>query len=218
MIMRLVNPAWEAVKEFVHASRFRDVLFDLDGRELQADHGYLLRTELLARLPWLADCEGAGIHPVHGEPTDHDTLIISRRARLWLRLPLERADAAGALCGQTLDLGCGMIRIARMQVRPLAPFAYQYSHFVDMGTADEALFMTEAQRQLDELEIRCGLIPGKARKMQTPEQEIRGYSLMLHDLSLLDSIRLQERGIGASRLLGCGLFIPHKSIKEVVVE
>jgi len=87
-----------------------------------------------------------------------------------------------------------------------------------MGTADEALFMTEAQRQLDELEIRCGLIPGKARKMQTPEQEIRGYSLMLHDLSLLDSIRLQERGIGASRLLGCGLFIPHKSIKEVVVE
>lgn len=216
--MRLINPAWEAVKEFEHHSRFRDLQFDLEGRELQADHGQLLLDALVAFLPWLSDCEDAGIHPIHGEATDHGTLMVSRRARLWLRLPLARAEDARTLTGRELDLGCGRLRVGRMQVRPLAPFAYQYSPFVDMGTADEAIFTAAASRQLAEMDIRCGLIPGKARKMHTPDREIHGHSLMLHDLSLGDSIRLQERGIGASRLLGCGLFVPHKSIKEVVVD
>lgn len=213
--MRLFNPAWEAIKEFAQTSTCRDAQFELDGRELPADHGHRLLTELLKHLPWLAETDGAGIHPIHGAHTERGTIMISRRARLWLRLPVERIDAVGLLSGQSIDLGHGPLHIGALQVRPLAPFAYQYSPFVDLGCADEAAFLAEARRQLDALEMRCGLIAGKAHKMTTPERDIHGFSLMLHDLSLADSIRLQERGLGASRLLGCGLFVPHKSIKEV---
>jgi CRISPR-associated protein Cas6 len=213
--MRLFNPEWEAIKEFERTSTVRDLLFELDGRELPADHGQVLFSELCRCLPWLADAQDAGVHPIHGAATDHGTLMISRRARLWLRLPMQRLEAAADLVGSSLDLGCGLLRVGASQVRPLAPFAYQYSPFVNLGSADEQAFLATARRQLDALAMPCGLIAGKPRKMSTPTGDIHGYSLMLHDLSLADSIRLQELGLGDSRQLGCGLFVPHKSIKEV---
>jgi CRISPR-associated protein Cas6 len=216
--MRLYNAEWEAVREFAHGSTMRDLQFDLVGLELAGDHGQLLHDEIARHLPWLPTCAGAGILAIHGADSGHGSLMISRRTRLWLRLPLDRAEEARALVGKELALGYAPIRIGAMQIKPLSPFGYQYSPFVDLGTADEQGFMIAAQRELDALSIRCGMIPGKARKMHTSQGEVSGYSLMLHDLSLGDSVRLQEQGMGGHRLMGCGLFVPHKSIKEVAVD
>jgi hypothetical protein len=44
---------------------------------------------------------------------------------------------------------------------------------------------------------------------------IAGFSLMLHGLSVADSLRVQRAGIGPHRLLGCGIFVPHRSAAAV---
>ena len=213
--MRLFNPEWEAIKEFQHNASMRDAQFDLSGHELPEDHGQILMEALLAHLPWLPDAAGAGIHLIHGAASGRGTLVINRRAKLVLRLPVPRIADARTLIGKAIDLGFGPMTIGDLKERPLVPFQYLYSPFVDMGTTDEADFLDRAEAGLEELGVQAGLIPGKQRKMHTPDGDIGGYSLMLHDVTLANSITVQERGIGKNHLRGCGLFVPHKSIKEV---
>lgn len=213
--MRLFNPEWEAIKEFEHTAKVRDAQFDLDGQELPEDHGQALYEAVLAHLPWLTTEPLAAIQAIHGAPSGRGSLVINRRAKLVLRIPIPRLEEARALCGQTLELGLGTIRVGDLKVKPLLPFGYLYSPFVSLDTADEAEFLGRADVALTQMDVKAGLIPGKARKMQTPDGIVAGYSLMLHDLTLAQSITVQEQGIGGFRLKGCGIFVPHKSIKEV---
>lgn len=217
--MRMYNPEWEAIKDFEHKAAFADVQYDLTPGEIPADHGVILYEALVAHLPWLADTPGVGVHPVHGAPTGrNDNLVINRRVKLVLRLPLARLADAEALVGATLKTPAGTLTVGPLKMRPLMPYATLYSHFVVMDSADEALFIDEARAELERLGVRAGLIPGKRRMLQTAEATVEGYSLMLHDISLEDSIRVQEQGLGRHRRYGCGIFIPHKSIKEVVID
>ena len=214
--MRLFNPEWEAIKEFEHTALCRDVQFDLAGHELPEDHGFALFEELARHLPWLRETPEAGVHPVHGAPSGRNAnLVINRRVKLVLRLPVARLEEARALEGKRIDPGAGELGIGAMKERHLTPYVTLYSPFVDMGTTDEAEFMDSARKELETMDIRCGLIPGKARLMHTPNGVIGGYSLMLHDITLSQSMAVQERGLGLHRGYGCGLFVPHKSIKEV---
>jgi len=215
----MYNPAWEAIKDLQHDAAFVEAHFELVGREIPEDHGLVLYQELLSAAPWLRDVEGLGIHPVQGAPSGRDnTQVINRRARLILRIPKDLQARASELVGMALHTAPGNIRIGALKIKPLTPFAYLYAHFVHFGTDIEADFLADARAALDKMGIRCGLIPGKLRKMRGPEGEVRGYSLMLHDLDLLQSIKIQETGLGDLRQLGCGVFIPHKSIKEVVTD
>lgn len=217
--MRMYNPEWEAIKRFEHAAAMADVQFELSAGEIPADHGVVLFEQLAGYLPWLAGIDGAGVHPLHGAPTGrNDNLVINRRVKLTLRLPVDRLAEAEALVGAVLEPGAGPIKVGPLKKRPLVPYATLYSHFVVMDSADEARFLDEARAELETMGVRAGLIPGKRRRMRMREGAVEGYSLMLHDLSLQDSIRVQERGLGRYRIYGCGIFIPHKSIKEVGVD
>ena len=51
--------------------------------------------------------------------------------------------------------------------------------------------------------------------MNTAAGEVHGFALMLLGLKRAESVAIQESGLGSHRLLGCGLFIPHKSIAAV---
>lgn len=217
--MRMFNPEWQAIKDFEQVSDIRDAQFDLVGAEIPADHGWGLYREVSARLPWFADTPGAGIHPVHGAPSGrNDNLVLNRRIKLVLRLPSGKLEAAGVLVGQRIDPGAGMLVIGDLKARPLTPYATLYAHFVDFGEADEVAFLAAARRELEAMEIPAGMICGKQRKISTPEGGSIGYSLMLHDLSLEHSLRVQEHGLGRRRGFGAGIFIPHKSIKEVAID
>ena len=215
--MRMYNPEWEAVKDMKFTPQVLDAQFDLSGGEIPADHGPALYAELLRHLPWLADTPEAAIHPVHGAPSGRNAnLVINRRVKLVLRLPVGCLEDARTLIGKTINPGAGDLTIGLLKEKNLTPFGTLYSHFVTLGTADdEAAILLEVRRQLDEMGIQCGLIPGMQRKMTTPDGEIKGHTLMLHDLSLEHSLVVQEQGLGLHRLWGCGIFIPHKSIKEV---
>ncbi len=214
--MRMVNPAWEAIKEFQHATRICDVQFDLNSGEIPDDHGFRLFEALAAHLPWLRDIADVGVHPVHGAPSGrNDNLVLNRRVKLVIRAPRERVAEMASLVGKTIDPGAGPLLIGAMKEKPLAPCATIYSHLVLLGESDEVAFLAEARRRLENMEIRCGLIPGKQRKIHSPTGPLVGYSLMLHDVTLAQSVALQESGLGGQRGYGCGIFIPHKSIKEV---
>lgn len=216
--MRMYNPEWEAIKRFEYTPRFKDVQFELAGLEIPADHGAALYEEIARLLPWLRDTPEAGIHPVHGAPSGRNAnLVINRRVRLVLRLPVACVDAAGELVGKAIDPGAGPITIGALKEKALTPYGTLYSHFVVHGTEDEAEFLDRAHAELERMGVAAGLIPGKRRQMHTPNGVIGGYSLMLHDVGLMQSLSLQENGIGLHRGYGCGILIPHKSIKEVPI-
>lgn len=214
--MRMYNPEWEAIKRLNYAPKVIDLQFEISGLEVPADHGYALHEEICRHIPWLRELPNAGIHPIHATPSGrNDNLVINRRVKLVLRLPLDQVQAAHSLVGKTIDPGAGQLKIGALKEKPVTPYATLYSHFVAVDNEVEAGFLDVVRQQMQVLGIDAGLIPGKFHSMQMPNRVIGGYSLMLHDIDLMQSLTLQESGLGLYRGLGCGIFIPHKSIKEV---
>lgn len=191
-----------------------DVVFSLRGDTVAPDYADLLLQALLARLPWLADEEAAGVHGLSGVSPGVRVLNLSHRAKLTLRLPSDRVDAARALTGADLDLG-GMVEVGRATVRPLTPFKTLYSAFVTVGEADEAAFFGICSAELKAAGIVAELICGMPRHGAAGSDRWHGFSLMLHGLSEEHSLWLQREGLGFERKRGCGIFVPHKSIAAV---
>lgn len=223
--MRMYNAEWEAVRDYAHDSPVTDLQFDLDGRALPEDHGLALFTAISAHLPWLTETAGVGIHPVSGAPSGRDdaSLVLNRRTKLLLRVPKSRLDEAMQLTGKTLSPGCGEIRVGAAKPRPLVPFGTLYSPLLVLDTEDEIEFMHRVEAGLRQLGIQVGtslptLLCGKQRTIRGPAGTLTGYSLMIHDLSMPDSLSVQATGLGLGHPYGCGLFVPHKSIKEVAID
>jgi CRISPR-associated protein Cas6 len=191
-----------------------DVVFELRGHSVPQDHGYGLFRALCARLDWLDEELGAGVHPINGTVSDTGEIFLGRRARLALRLPVARAAEAMGLEGARLEVGSGL-EVGAGRTRELAPFGTQYSHFVSTAAADEAEFLGRADALLKAAGLPCTMICGKPHRAMTPAGEVRGFSLLLHGLTAEQSLAVQEQGLGEGRKLGCGIFVPHKSLAAV---
>lgn len=194
---------------------FVDAVFALRGEQIDVDYADRLFEEVRARLAWLDEEPSAGIHPLAGVSPTPGCLYLTQRARLTLRLPRHRLEAAGSLAGTRLELG-GTVEVGAVKaVRPLEPAKVLYSKFVTLGTADEEAFLAEAQRLLEAMGIQPRMLCGKPRRMATPAGELRGFSLLLDRVGAADSLRIQREGIGEERRRGCGLFVQHKSTNAV---
>lgn len=191
-----------------------DVVFELRGQRVPRDHGYSLFRALSGRLDWLEDEPEAGVHPIYGTVSDIGEIFLGRRAKLILRLPAHRVPQAAVLEGALLDVGTGL-EVGAGHLRELAPYATQYSHFVSTGPADEAEFLSRATALLREAGLACTMICGKPHRAAIPEGEVHGFSLLLHGLTPEQSLAMQETGLGQGRKLGCGIFVPHKSLAAV---
>jgi len=192
-----------------------DLLFDVEGDTLVADYAYALYRAVADILPWLESEPGAGIHPLKGAPTDRGTLLVSRRSRLILRLPAAQAQEAERLTGSTLDVAGAPLRVGASRVRELTPFATLYARFVTTGSGEEQAFVQDVAGLLQDLGTRCKFMCGKSRRARSGEGEIAGFGVMLHEVLLEESVALQQRGLGGGRMLGCGVLVPHKSIRAV---
>jgi CRISPR-associated protein Cas6 len=202
-----------------------DLSFRIDCKCLPNDHAWLLSQTLQQVLPWLSDIAGTGIHLIHGpgsqngwmRPEGADDLIYySKRSRLTLRIPSERVDDALSLQGQQLAFDEYRIGLGKANVKPLSTYEVQFSHNVvcDPGMEDEH-FLSHAADELRELDIKPRkLMSGMTQQIRSPEGDITTRSLMVADLEPQEAVKLQEIGLGPDRLLGCGLFIPHKGIKS----
>ena len=203
-----------------------DVAFEVRCERLPRDYGYALFRALADELDWLEADASAGVHPLHGTSASFcidgtasadGELFLGRRARLMLRLSPERAGQALGLTGARLALGSGL-DIGPGRLRELMPFATVYSHFVSTGADDEVEFLGRAAAQLKAAGLPESMIAGKAHAASTPEGAVRGFSLLLHGLTPKQSLAVQESGLGEGRKIGCGIFVPHKSVIAVGAE
>lgn len=192
-----------------------DVQFELKGGVLPQDHGYMLFQALARLAPWIADEALLGIHPIQGADLGGGRLMLNRRGKLVIRVPRARVDDLLKLSGQTFEMGGGTFTIGAGKLRPLTMHTPLYAHIVTTGSEDEKAFAADIIRLLDELKIDSRFICGKRQTLTTDKGTEYGYSLMLHGLPIEHAILIQQRGLGTNRKLGCGLFIPHKSILPV---
>ncbi|TNF84895.1 MAG: type I-MYXAN CRISPR-associated protein Cas6/Cmx6 [Gammaproteobacteria bacterium] len=203
-----------------------DLVFDISCRTLPVDHHHALSVAIASALPWFRGEELAGMHPVHVAESGNgwmrpenpaDLLHLSRRTKLVLRVPGHRVDAARALSGRTLDVGGFELGVGDATPRMLSEITTLFSRYVVANPDhDETEFLDDVVRQLAELDIRPRkMLPGRIKHIRTPEQQLTTRSLMVADLEREEAVRLQRRGLGPHRHLGCGIFIPHKDINEV---
>jgi CRISPR-associated protein Cas6 len=214
-------------REFVSAGdEVVDVTFRIVCRALPVDHAQPLADAVTRLLPWFLDEPNAGIHSIHVadsgngwmRPGNADDLVYpSRRTRLALRVPGERVEHAMRLTGQIIDVAGNPLEIGEAAVRPLTTLTTLFARYVVVDDHDdEQTFLANIAAALEGRGIRARkMMCGISKTIRTPGDTIRTRSLMLADLSVADSIRLQQEGLGPHRHLGCGLFIPHKDIKKV---
>jgi CRISPR-associated protein Cas6 len=203
-----------------------DAVFAISCRSLPVDHAYALSQAIQAALPWFAAEPGAGLHTIHGAASgsgwqrpegEHAMLQLSHRAKLALRLPRRRLDDAAAMIGRTLQVADQPLRVDRLSVRSLSRITTLFSRSVLLaGTNDEAAFLAAATGELGALGIDAGrMLCGRVTPVATPARSYQTRSLMLAGLAPEHALALQQHGLGAGRVLGCGLFIPHKDIADL---
>jgi CRISPR-associated protein Cas6 len=220
---------WQETKEnqrYTVPDDIVDVVYSIDCRALPVDHAYALSQAIQRALPWFAEEESAGLHTIHVadsgngwmRPDDPNALLhLSRRTKLTLRLPKHRIEDAGKLMGQTLDIHGKHLRVEKSVVRPLSTITTLFSRYiVTREGTDEAIFLQEAMTLFHKMGVYPNkMLCGMEHVITAPGRVIRARSLMLADLAVEESVKLQQQGLGTDRKLGCGLFIPHKDIREV---
>ena len=204
-----------------------DLVFKLDCKTLPVEHAHALYQAIQSVLHWIEDEEFAGIHQIHvaesgngwmrPEDPSNEVLHLSRRTRLSLRLPKQRIEEAKRLTGQTLDIDGYDLTIGEAMIKPLSDLSPLFSRYVICDPEqDEEQFLYAVAEQLRAMDIPVKkMMAGKQHIIRTPGQDLHTRGLMVADLDKVQSVRLQQRGIGPGRHLGCGIFLPQKGIKPV---
>jgi len=192
-----------------------DAVFPLKGQTLPRDHAQPLRQLLCSRWPWLDTDVLAGVHPVKVVHGNDDQALLSQRARLVLRIAASHADELLALTPMELNVAGHRVELGRPHLRQLQAHSTLYAYKVAVGNGDETTFMVEIERELKDLEIGGERVCGKRQRMTVAGALLDTFSLMLHALPAHQSLRLQQHGLGPHRLLGCGIFVAHKSAAAV---
>ena len=204
-----------------------DFAFRLSGRWLPVDHARALRAAIVEILPWLEDEPEAGIHSIHGAASGNGwerpgggsggMLNLSRRTRLVLRVPVRRAGETAALCGRRLDVGGCELTTGERRPRRLKPAGAVFARYVvDEEDGDEERFMEHVASELRARSVTARkLLCGRSHRIESAHGAHVTRSLLIADPGRDESLALQCRGIGPGRLLGCGLFVPHKDVGPV---
>lgn len=183
-----------------------ELVFDLTGEALPVAYPPALWAELVRHVPQLAEEAGIGVLPLRAAEVGPE-MLLPRRAKLVLRLPQALAARAATLSGRQLDVGGSPLMLGACRLRELLPHVTLHAQLVT-GPDDEVEFMQGVAEELAKLEIESKLICGMHRRLDGAG----GYGLVIHDLKPDASLRLQGRGLGAARHLGCGVFVPYKVI------
>ena len=204
-----------------------DLVFTTKGKQLPADHAWLMSEAIKHRLPWLKDEQNAGLHLIHGaqsgngwqQPDDDGMIELSARTRFTLRLPKHRVDEAHErLSGYEINIDTHKILLLKSRIRPLSPLSTLLARHVLTPCIEknEDEFLETVSKWLHKLSINPRkMLCGRIHQLTTPEKKFFTRSLLLADMTLQQSLDLQCNGIGPGRLMGCGVFMPHKSISAV---
>lgn len=203
-----------------------DLSFPLTGASVPRDHGYALYAAITTHIPTLHEADWFGVHPIGGRAAD-DAILLGRGAELRLRLPADHIPDVLPLAGARLDVGGAHVRLGAPSIWPLTPRSALDARVVllkltqpptrpNAALARDVLdndafaerYRAELERQLAALEVSATLELCGRRTVTIRGKRLIGYSVRLTGLEADASLRVQERGLGGRRALGCGLFRP----------
>jgi len=213
--------------QLINQSHVLDFTYQIQCHSLPVEHAYPLAEAITTILPWIKDKPNVGIHSIHvadsgngwTRPIGYNggVLHLSRRTKLTLRLPQGSLSEAKNLEGATLTVNGNTLVVGKGKKKPLQPSSTLFARYVVTSKHDEETDFTRYLiDQLRHMDIHSGkILCGRSHTIPTSKKPIHTRSTLIADLTLEESLRLQQNGIGSNRHLGCGLFIPHKSISAV---
>ena len=211
---------------------FVSVSFPLDGKQLPADHGYLVYAAISRALPHLHGKDWLAIELINALPAGRGLVALPERdATLRLRVPADHYRDALPLSGKRLDIGHCPIRLGLPSVRTLEPAQSLYARVVTIKNFTEAeAFLDAVKRKLDQFSIKGRVeLPrdeqGRYRRriVTIHGKSVVGFSIAVHELSEEDSLVLQAgmvevisrennsiqwQSLFGRRAMGCGIFNP----------
>ena len=202
-----------------------DLSFRLEGSRLQIDHAGAL-AEALEEMLGASTCARIGVHGVHmassgngwNRPEPPDTeMPLSRRARLVIRCHRDDHDQVSDIRGKTLRLGGHTIRVGEFSERKLSLLGDLHARAICCDPEQsEPDFLARVAAELKQIDIVVArMICGRSGSVRTGSSTLFTRALLIAGLKPEESVRLQRQGLGEGRLLGCGLFVPHKGIDAV---
>lgn len=205
-----------------------DLSFSIRCKKLPIDHAWALSKAIQAELPWAKDEEQFAIHHIHvaetgngwlrPENTENEFLWPSRRTKMQLRIPSSRIEDAKQLCGKTISIENNPIKLGETKAKTLTNASVIFSrHILTHADEDENTFLIRMHHHIYDMtnvKVRK-LICGISNTIQTPEGKQPTRHLMIADLESAPSITIQQNGLGEGRMMGCGIFLPHKGIKSL---
>ncbi len=202
-----------------------DLVFKLRGSSLDIDHAYALSQALQQHLD-PDTCARIGVHGVHmagsgngwNRPEQIDAeLPLSRRARLVIRVHRDDSDAVTQITDRTLQIGRQSVQVGASSIRKLSSLSTIHARAVRCDPEQsEDDFLRQVASELSAMDIDVSkMMCGKTGAIRTGDEVIFTRAVLVADLKPEESVRVQQRGIGDSRMLGCGLFVPHRGIDAV---
>lgn len=203
-----------------------DLAFPIHGRRVPQDHGHAVYGALCRIQPAFHQSGWLGVHPISGQPDGNGFLQLRLRTSLILRLPVERIAEALPLAGQSLSISGEAIQLGVPTVRPLVPAATLDSRLVVIKLTDvprkaaaseggrssldvsgiAERFRAELERQLVRIDVQGEVTLCGRGRITVGGRRVVGYSVRVGGLDAEASLRLQERGLGGKRVMGCGIF------------
>lgn len=202
-----------------------DVAFRLAGSLLAVDHAQPLAHAVCAKLAAHTHSQ-IGIHQVRvaesgngwqRPSTGEERLHLSRRTKLVVRVNQEVYEDVLRLCDSELEIDGQRLKVGASTVRKLSALTTLFSHGIACDEAQaENEFLADMASALQAMEIKVKkMICGMTHSIRSDKGLVFTRALMVADLTPEESVLLQQRGIGSDRLIGCGLFVPHRGIDAV---
>lgn len=200
----------KAIEESATEPNMVDMVFELDGVVVPDNYPFALWSEICRCLPWLEKVKGVGVIPLRGSESGN-SLLLSKRTKLILRVPNLLMEKLVELSGQHLRIGEAKLTVGKGKKRLIQPTTTLHAHIVE-SNLNEVEFIADMKQKLDLMNIKCNLICDKRRVISSSDKVLNGFGLVLHDLKPAASIQIQNEGLGGARHYGCGIFIPFKAI------
>ena len=208
------------------------VSFALSGKQLPADHGYLVYSAISKSSSSLHGIDWLAIELISGFPSGRGLINLPERdATLRLRIPADHYRNVLLLAGKRLNISGHQIRLGLPAARPLEPASSLYARVVTIKKFTEPEpFIDAVRRKLDSFGVKGRVeLPrdeqGRYRRriVTIHGKSVVGFSVAVHDLNDEGSLILQAgavnvvspddgsikwQNIFSRRAMGCGIFNP----------
>lgn len=192
-----------------------ELSFSITGQSLPADHGYGLYSAIAHICPFIHECDGISIQTIVGIPDRKGKIYLAERSNLRIRILMDYVPLIYPLAGKMLEIGGHKIQLGIPQLFMLSSASSLRARLVVIKNHEQPdSFLEAAKLQLAALGISGTLsIPlnerGEAdrKTIKIKTYSIVGFGVEVSDLSDEDTLKLQIKGLGGKRRMGCGVFV-----------